>query len=187
MQFYIARSWQKSRYLPKQELFGRTDFLALFGVWWLAIRAGRQKAREFWRSLQAGQKGDGEGAIWKYSDNIISSQKWDMVANWFQIKYFSNIIQPIQDVACKQNLFIAIQLELNTLERNCWQWKLTKEVSATKRNVLSCKSGYSPDHPGVNRKYSGANCETDALLVTMKYALCSLLSRAAHYNEHKAW
>ena len=50
---------------------------------------------------------------------------------------------------------------------------MTKEVSATKRNVLSCKSGYSPDHPGVNRKYSGAgaNCETDALLVTMHYAV----------------
>ena len=45
--FYIARSGQKSRSLPKEELFGRLDFLAVFDVWWLAIRAGRQKACEF--------------------------------------------------------------------------------------------------------------------------------------------
>ena len=126
-------------------------------------------------------------------ENILTTSSLHKNETWWQTDFksstFSNLIQPIQDVACKQNLFIAIQLELNTLERNCWQWKLTKEVSAIKRNVLSCKSGYSPDHPGVNRKYSGAgaNCETDALLVTMKYALCSLWSRAAHYNEHKAW
>ena len=153
---------------------------------------GGKKLANFDGHFEQGKKVTGRGQF----ENILTTSSlhknetgWQtLFIIWNQI-LFSNIIQPIQDVARKQNLFIAIQLELNTLERNCWQWKLTKEVSATKRNVLSCKSGYSADHPAVNRKYSGAgaNCETDALLVTMKCALCSLWSRAAHYNEHKAW
>ena len=84
----------------------------MFGGW--QSEQGGKKLANFDGHFKQGKKVTGRGQF----ENILTTSSLHKNETWWQTDFksstFSNIIQPIQDVACKQNLFIAIQLELNT-------------------------------------------------------------------------